>query len=49
MALIQDELLHEAIAINKLRQQHSEANREVLGHQADRRTAEDRERATAQR
>ncbi len=39
MALIQDELLYEAIAINKLRRH--EANREIFSDQTDRGAAED--------
>jgi hypothetical protein len=44
MDMIQDELLAEAINLNKIRH---EANREVFDYQADRGAAQDRERSAA--
>ena len=43
--MIQDELLYEAIVINKLR---DETNRKISSDQADRGAAEDRERPAAE-
>jgi hypothetical protein len=44
--VIQDELLYEAIVINKLR---NETNRKIFSDQADRGAAEDREWSVAER